>query len=64
MVRRRIVIPAYEEMMGEPRGNGSLPMQPTGDASNTSVAEAPDGAEMETEASVSAPIRVEGEKAQ
>ncbi|MBU4583006.1 MAG: hypothetical protein KKH02_11435 [Proteobacteria bacterium] len=35
MVRRAIVIPEYEQMLNEPAGNGSPPMQFTGDADLT-----------------------------
>ena len=63
MVRRGIVIPEYEQMLNESVGNGAPPMQSTGDAANPGAAEAPGGGEMGMEASVSAPIDVEGEKA-
>ncbi|MCX5818323.1 MAG: monofunctional biosynthetic peptidoglycan transglycosylase [Deltaproteobacteria bacterium] len=64
MVRRGNVIPEYEEILNEPAGNGSQPMQSTGDAANPGAAGAPGGREMGTGASVSAPIGAEGEKAQ
>jgi monofunctional glycosyltransferase len=64
MVRRGIVIPAYEEMMGEPSWNGSPLMQPTGDAANPGAAGAPGGGEMRAETPVPVPIGVEGEKSQ
>jgi monofunctional glycosyltransferase len=63
MVRRGIVIPEYEEMLNEPAGNGAQTPQSTGNVANPGAAEGPYGGEMETEASVSAPIGVEGEKA-
>ena len=64
MVRRGIVIPEYEQMLSEPAGNGSPPMQSTGDAANPGAAGAPGGGKMGSEAPVSAPIGAESEKAQ
>jgi monofunctional biosynthetic peptidoglycan transglycosylase len=63
MVRRRIVIPEYDQLLNEPPGNGTPP-QSTDDVANPGAVGAPGGGEMGTEASVSAaPIGVEGEKA-
>jgi monofunctional biosynthetic peptidoglycan transglycosylase len=53
MVRRGIVIPAYEEMMGEPPGNGSPPMQSAGDVASPGPAGALGGMVMGIEPSVS-----------
>jgi monofunctional biosynthetic peptidoglycan transglycosylase len=64
MVRRGMIIPEYEEMLNEPAGNGSPPVQSPGDAANPGAAGAPGGRQMEKEASVSAPIGAEDEKAQ
>jgi monofunctional biosynthetic peptidoglycan transglycosylase len=64
MVRRGIVIPEYEQMLNEPAGNGSPPMQTVGGAANPGAAGSPGGGDTGKEASVSAPIGAEGEKAQ
>jgi monofunctional biosynthetic peptidoglycan transglycosylase len=64
MVRRGIVIPEYEQMLNEPAENVPPPTQTMGDAENPGVAGAPGGGDTGKEASVSAPIGTEGEKAQ
>jgi monofunctional glycosyltransferase len=62
MVHRGIAIPEYDQILNEPAGSDSLPIQSTGDTANPGVMGVPDGGEMGAEASVSAPIGVEGEK--
>jgi len=64
MVRRGIVIPEYEQMLSEPSGNGSLPLQSSDDAANPEAADTPIKRESGTETPASTVSGVEDEAAQ
>lgn len=52
MVRRGMTIPEYEQMLGEPSGNGAPPMRPADDDGNPGSAEVQDGRGVGVEAPV------------